>query len=166
MRRALDARELTRPELAVILSIAKLNLQDAAEELKLADDPTMECELLAAFPEPMQRKHTDAIRTHRLRHQIIATKVANRLVNRLGPSVALDLTEEEGVGLPQAVMAFLVTERLLDLSSLWTKIETANVSEEVRIQLFTTAAKSIRAHLGDVIRAAGVNRAYSRSWKC
>ena len=53
--------------------MSKMTLQDAAEELKLADDPTMESELMAAFPVPMQKKHADAIRAHRLRHQIVAT---------------------------------------------------------------------------------------------
>ena len=123
LRRGVDGRGLTRPELAVVLSMSKLTLQAAAEELKLADDPTMDAELMAAFPEPMQKKHADAIRAHRLRHQIVATKVANRLVNRLGPSVALDMTEEEGVGLPQVIAAFLVAERLLDLANLWDAIE-------------------------------------------
>ena len=154
LRRGMDQRGLTRPELAVILSMSKMSLQDAAEELKLADDPTMEGELMAAFPAPMRKKHSDAIRAHRLRNQIIATKVANRLVNRLGPSVALDMTEEEGVALPQVVTAFLVMERLLDLKNLWAKIEAAEVSEQVRIELFAVAARSIRNHLGDVIRAA------------
>ena len=134
--------------------MSKLTLQAAAEELALADDPTMLPELMAAFPLPMQQKHADAIANHRLRHQIVATKVANRLVNRLGPSVALDMTEEEGVGLPQVVTAFLVTERLLDLKQLWAMIEDAPVSEAVRIELFASAAKSVRTHLSDVIRAA------------
>jgi glutamate dehydrogenase len=154
LRRGIDQRGLTRPELAVILSMSKMSLQDAAEELNLADDPTMEGELMAAFPEPMRKKHADAIRAHRLRNQIIATKVANRLVNRLGPSVALDMTEEEGVALPQVVTAFLVMERLLDLQNLWAKIEAAKVPEKIRIELFSVAAKSVRNHLGDVIRAA------------
>ena len=154
LRRRADGRGLTRPELAVILSMSKMTLQDAAEELKLADDPTMEGELMAAFPRPMQKKHADAIRAHRLRHQIIATKVANRLVNRLGPSLPLDMTEEEGVGLPQVVVAFLVAERLLDLKSLWAKIEQAEMSEPNRVALFALAAKTIRGHIGDVIRAA------------
>jgi glutamate dehydrogenase len=154
LRRGHEGRGLTRPELAVILSMTKMTLQDAAEELKLADDPTMEGELMAAFPVPMQKKHADAIRAHRLRHQIIATKVANRLVNRLGPSLPLDMTEEEGVGLPHVITAFLAAERLLDLKSLWAKIEDAKVSEPSRIALFAMAAKTIRSHIGDVIRAA------------
>ncbi|HET9352571.1 MAG TPA: NAD-glutamate dehydrogenase domain-containing protein [Sphingomicrobium sp.] len=154
LRRRADGRGLTRPELAVILSMSKMTLQDAAEELKLADDPTMEGELMAAFPKPMQKKQAEAIRVHRLRHQIVATKVANRLVNRLGPSLPLDMTEEEGVGLPQVIVAFLVAERLLDLQSLWDKIERAEIAEPKRIELFSIAAKTIRSHIGDVIRAA------------
>ena len=119
LRRGAEGRGLTRPELAVVLSMAKLTLQSAAEELTLADDPTMDAELMAAFPKAMQAKHGDAIRAHRLRHQIVATKIANRIVNRLGPSVAFDMTEEEGVGLPQVITAFLVLERLFDLGDLW-----------------------------------------------
>ena len=155
LRRASESRGLTRPELAVLLSMAKLALQAAAETLHLADDPLMEEELFGAFPAAMRRDHADAVRAHRLRHEIVATKVVNRLVNRLGPSVALDLTEEEGVALGQVVSAFLVTERLLNLQPLWAKIEHADLSEKSRIALFASAARSVRSHLADVLRAAG-----------
>ena len=154
LRRGHEGRGFTRPELAVVLSMSKLTLQDSAEELKLADDASMDDELMAAFPKPMQKKHADAIRSHRLRHQIIATKVANRLVNRLGPSLPLDMTEEEGVGLSQVIVAFLVAERLFDLKSLWVDIERATMDEPSRIALFSLSAKTIRAHIGDIIRAA------------
>jgi len=155
LRRVQENRGLTRPELAVVLSISKLVLQDAAEELQLSDDPLMEPELFAAFPKPMRKAHADAIRAHRLRNEIIATKVANRLVNRLGPGIAFDMTEEEGASLQQVISAFLVAERLLDLDKLWKQIEEAGLPETVRIELFSIAAHSIRAHLSDVIRAAG-----------
>jgi glutamate dehydrogenase len=154
LRRGVDGRGLTRPELAVVLSMAKLTLQSAAEELKLADDPTMDSELMAAFPPAMQKSQAAAIRTHRLRHQIVATKIANRLVNRLGPSVAFDMTEEEVVALPQVITAFLVLERLFELDKLWAMIEQAELPEATRIQVFAIAARSVRSHLGDVIRAA------------
>ncbi len=48
-----------------------------------------------------------------------------------------------------------MAERLLDLQSLWTKIEEAKITRRFkRIALFAIAAKTIRAHIGDVIRAA------------
>jgi len=155
MRRVQENRGLTRPELAVVLSISKLVLQDAAEELRLSEDPLVEPELFQAFPKPMRKPHEEAIRTHRLRNEIIGTKVANRLVNRLGPGIAFDMTEEEGASLKQVVAAFLVAERLLDLDKLWREIEDAPLPETVRIELFSISAASIRAHLSDVLRAAG-----------
>ena len=155
LRRVQENRGLTRPELAVVLSISKLVLQDAAEELRLSEDPLVEPELFDAFPKPMRKAHADAIRAHRLRNEIIGTKVANRLVNRLGPGIAFDMTEEEGASLKQVVAAFIVAERLLDLDRLWKEIEEAALPETVRIELFSIAAASIRSHLSDVLRAAG-----------
>jgi glutamate dehydrogenase len=53
------------------------------------------------------------------------------------------------------VAAFLVAERLLDLDKLWREIEDANLPETVRIELFSIAAASVRAHLSDILRSAG-----------
>src|SRR5690606_31550048 len=82
LRRAQDGQGLTRPELAVLLSTAKLALQDAIEQGGLGRDDSMVAELAAAFPPEMQEKEADAIAAHQLRAEIIATKVANRIVNR------------------------------------------------------------------------------------
>ena len=155
LRRGQERRGLTRPELAVILSMSKLALQDAAEPLKLGDSKITERQLFDAFPSAMRKAHAASIRAHPLRNQIVATKVANRIVNRLGPELALELTEEEGASLGQVVVAFLVAERLLDLDGLWRRIEAADVSETVRIELFAIAATTIRSHLSDILRAAG-----------
>ncbi|MGQ3179438.1 MAG: NAD-glutamate dehydrogenase domain-containing protein, partial [Blastomonas fulva] len=83
-RRAQEGHGLTRPELAVVLSTAKLTLQDAIERIPLADDPTMRPELLAAFPPQMREAYGDVLMQHQLRGEIIATKLANRMINRLG----------------------------------------------------------------------------------
>jgi glutamate dehydrogenase len=155
LRRSQDNRGLTRPELAVLLSMAKIALQAAAEPLQLSRDKLLEPELFAAFPKPMRTTHAKAIRAHRLRDEIIATRVVNRMVNRLGPVVALDMTEEEGASLGQVVVAFLVAERLLDLDKLWERMEHAAVPETVRVELFGIAARSVHSHLSDVLRAAG-----------
>jgi glutamate dehydrogenase len=155
LRRGQENRGLTRPELAVVLSISKIVLQDAAEELQLAEDALVGPQLFDAFPKAMRKGEAAAIRAHRLRNEIVATKVANRLVNRLGPGVAYDLTEEEGASLQQIVSAFLVAERLLDLDKLWEEIEHDDLPETVRIELFSMAAASVRAHLSDILRAAG-----------
>lgn len=165
LRRSQENRGLTRPELAVVLSISKIVLQDAAEELRLADDPLLEPELFNAFPQPMRKAHAAAIRAHRLRHDIVATKVANRLVNRLGPGVAFDLIEEEGASLQQVIVAFLVAERLLDLDKMWAQIEEEALPEAVRVELFTIAAATARSHISDILRCAGGEASVSKLCK-
>ena len=155
LRRSQENRGLTRPELAVVLSMSKIALQDAAEPLQLAKEKLLEPELFAAFPKPMRTAHAQSIRAHRLRNEIIATRVANRIVNRLGPVVALDMTEEEGASLGQVVVAFLVAERLLDLDKLWVQIENADLPENGRVELFAIAAGSVHSHLSDILRSAG-----------
>ena len=50
LRRAADGKGLARPEIAVLLSCAKLALQEALEGSRLPDDPGLEAELLEAFP--------------------------------------------------------------------------------------------------------------------
>ena len=155
IRRGQENRGLTRPELSVVLSVSKIVLQDAAEQLKLAEDALVGPQLFDAFPKAIRKAHADAIHAHRLRNEIVATKVANRLVNRLGPGVAFDLTEEEGAGLQQVIAAFLVAERLLDLDKLWLEIERDELPETVRIELFSIAATSVRSHLSDILRSTG-----------
>ena len=165
LRRGQENRGLTRPELAVVLSMAKLALQDAAEDLKLAKDEIVSRELLDAFPKAMRKPHADAIRAHRLGNEILATRVANRLVNRLGPSAALDLTEEEGASLAQVIAVFLVAERLLDLPKLWKEIEETALPELVRVELFSIAANSVRNHLSDILRCVGAETSISAMCK-
>jgi glutamate dehydrogenase len=155
LRRRQDNRGLTRPELAVVLSMSKLALQEAAERLHLGEERAMEPDLFEAFPKAMRKSHASSIRSHRLRNEIVATRVANRLVNRLGPVIAFDLTEEEGASLAQVITAFLTAERLLNLDKLWAQIEHSSIPEALRVELFTMAAASVRAHISDILRSTG-----------
>ena len=90
-RRAMDGKGLTRPELAVLLSNTKLALQDAMEASGLAEDSAFEPLLLGDFPEEMRGPFRSRILQHRLRKQLVATVVANKVVNR-----AIDVAEHHG----------------------------------------------------------------------
>ena len=154
-RRAADGRGLTRPELAVLLSSAKLALQAAIEASPLPDDPGLETELLAAFPDPMRVKFKRDILDHRLRREIIATKLANRLVNRLGLIHPFELAEEEGASLAQTAAAFVAAEQLFGMAATWHRLETAPMSEGARIMLFDRAAAALSDHIADLLRIGG-----------
>ena len=152
LRRAADGDGLTRPELAVLLSSAKLALQDAIEASGLPDDPVLESNLIAMFPAPMQKKFAPQIKGHRLRRELIATDLANRIVNRLGLIHAFELPEEEGVGLADVAAAFVVVERLFDLKSLWQDIDAETMNENARLALLDRAAAAVGNLMSDVLR--------------
>jgi glutamate dehydrogenase len=152
MRRQQDDRGLTRPELAVLLSTSKMALQAALEAGKITEDPTLTPELLAAFPKTMQKRHEDAILQHRLRREIIATKIANRFVNRLGITAAFTLSEEEGASFGQVAAAFVAAERLFDMRSFWEQLDTVDVPEQVRLELFDQTSKALQLHIADILR--------------
>lgn len=152
-RRAAAGQGLTRPELAVLLSSSKLVLQRALEESSVVDDPVLEEELIAAFPQQMRETFETEIVHHRLRREIIATKLANRIVNRLGPVIPFELCEEEGVSLAQVAAAFVAAERLLDLRKTWDLLDTADMPETLRLDLFDRVAQGLRGHVADVLRA-------------
>lgn len=152
-RRAADGQGLTRPELAVILSSAKLAVQDALERSTLPDDPGLGDELIAAFPPAMAARFAPEIESHRLRREIIATRLANRVINRVGMVHPFELMEEEGNNAAQVIAALVAAERLFDLPALWQTIEQAAMPEPARIGLFNLAAFATRAHMADLLRA-------------
>lgn len=151
-RRAADGQGLTRPELAVLLSSAKLALQDAIEASGLPDDPSLEENLVNMFPEPMQKKFGEQIREHRLRRELIATDLSNRIVNRLGLIHAFELPEEEGVGLADVAAAFIVVERLFDLKELWADIDASPMNETARLSLLDRLSAAVGNLMSDVLR--------------
>lgn len=152
LRRGQEDRGLTRPELAVLLSTSKLALQDAIEHSDLAEDPTMNAELLRAFPGEMQDKFPKAIEEHQLRKEIIATKVANRMINRLGLIYPFELAEEEGSSLADIAAVFVAAERLFDMDKIWTALDTAKVDEATRLALFSQSAAALGSQMADILR--------------
>ncbi|MEJ5976939.1 NAD-glutamate dehydrogenase domain-containing protein [Novosphingobium sp. PS1R-30] len=154
-RRAAEGFGLSRPELAVLLSSVKLAVQGGLEESSLPDDPGLTEDLLAAFPPQMRRKFEGDILSHRLRREIIATKLANRMINRLGIVHPLELVEQEGATLAQVCAGFVAAERLFGMDKVWQAIETSEMPEAARIQLFDRAAAALRPQIADLLRAGG-----------
>jgi glutamate dehydrogenase len=153
-RRAADGNGLTRPELAVLLSSAKLALQSAIEASSLPDDPALEGMLLARFPSAMRKTYAAEIRGHRLRREMIATSLSNRMVNRLGIVHPFELAEEEGVGLADVTAAFVVAENLFGLEPLWRELDEAAIPEAARLALFDRLAAAVGNLMSDVLRTA------------
>ncbi len=115
MNRRRDARQpLTRPELAVILAWSKITLFDDIVASDLPDDPAFERALAAYFP-PAIRKYDEAMQAHRLKREIIATILANRILDTGGPAFLLRLREATNHDNACITRAFEVARALLSI---------------------------------------------------
>ena len=158
LRRSGEGKGLTRPELAILLSTAKLAMQGAIEKTDLGSDAATEMDLIGAFPRAMQRKHRAAIEGHQLRTAIIATKLANRIVNRMGIIHPFELAEEEGCALGAVAEAFVIAEQVYAIAKLWSAIDAAKVPETARLLLYDQVAVEMRAHMADILRNSVLER--------
>jgi glutamate dehydrogenase len=114
---------LTRPELAVLLAYAKTTLYADLLESELPDDPALAGDLLLYFPQPFAVRHRPAIEHHRLRREIIATFIANSIVNRAGITFVSELTEKTGRTAGDVALAYAIVRDVFALRPTWDAIE-------------------------------------------
>ncbi len=119
---------LTRPETALLVSYAKHTLYEELLASDLPEDPCMLPELQRYFLRPVRERFDQQIQNHRLRREILATTVANRLVNRLGSTFAFCLHEELGVPGAAIARAYAVTWEVFALRRLWSGVAAAEMS--------------------------------------
>src|SRR3954471_25023491 len=109
---------LTRPEIAVLLAYAKLALYDALLDSGVPDDPYLGRELERYFPMELHQRFPDAIDSHRLRREIIATQLSNAIVNRGGPTIITRLVDQTGADAPTIAAAYAATRDSFGLTDL------------------------------------------------
>ncbi|MCH7833325.1 MAG: NAD-glutamate dehydrogenase, partial [Proteobacteria bacterium] len=124
----LDEREaaklgLNRPEIAILMSYSKIWLYDELLASDLPDDPRMEEDLVDYFPTPLRSKYLNDIRRHRLRREIIATRLTNSLVNRVGDTFIPEFMEKTGKSAAQIARAYTIAREVFSLRDIWSAIE-------------------------------------------
>ena len=126
---------LTRPELSVLLSYSKIVLFQQLLDSDVPEDPYLSKELVRYFPQPLQQTYAKAMQQHRLKREIIATAVTNSMVNRMGASFTLRMTEDTGRSPGEVAKAFTITRETLDARELWTQIDALDgkVPESVQV---------------------------------
>jgi glutamate dehydrogenase len=153
-QRAQGGEGLTRPELAVLLSYAKLAVYDAIVGSELPDDPVLTGDLFAEMPPALAERFPDALRKHRLRRELIATALSNALVNRGGIAMPFELAEETGLGLAHVAGAFVASRELFGLPQLWAEID-ALPPGLLQLRLMAEAGEGLRVQMADVLRIHG-----------
>jgi glutamate dehydrogenase len=125
---------LTRPELAVLLAYAKIQLEDGLVETDLPDDPQLGDELLSYFPAKLREKYGDGIARHQLRREIVTTVISNELVNRAGIAFVHEVREGTGMGAADIARAYLAARGVFNMSKLWQQIEALDAKVPAALQ--------------------------------
>jgi glutamate dehydrogenase len=153
-QRGLAGGALERPELAVVMAYAKMAIYDALVASPLVEDALLVPDLHNGFPGAMRARFAGAINDHRLRRELIATRLTNQLVNRGGLGLAFELSEELGVGLADVASAFVAVRELFDFPGLWAAIDNAAIPGPVHLDLHVAGVEALRSQMADTIRCA------------
>ncbi len=121
--RAAAGKPLTRPELAVLLAYAKIDLNHSLIGSTVPDDPHLGRALMAYFPPLMRERFADEIAHHPLRREIVATSLANDIVNSGGPTFIVRLAEETGRTPEDIAYAFAAVMAVHGLGGIYAGID-------------------------------------------
>ncbi len=120
---ASEGRSLTAPELAVLIAYTKLDLKAALLDSSVPDEGFSAPWLAGYFPDGLSKRFAEHLHGHPLRRQIIATELANDIVDRGGVTYCLRAAEESGAAPAQIARAFAVACGVFDLPGLWRRID-------------------------------------------
>ncbi|MEM7081206.1 MAG: NAD-glutamate dehydrogenase [Pseudomonadota bacterium] len=134
LERQQNGRGLTRPELSILLSYAKINLINQLSESTELNNKFAREDLVNYFPKPLQRKYLSLMADHRLAHEIIATQTANSLVNRMGPTFVVRTQEETGATAGEIASAYTIARETLNLRPIWRAVEALDNDIQARAQ--------------------------------
>jgi glutamate dehydrogenase len=133
-RRAAHAG-LTQPELAVLLAYSKIALYAELLESDLPEDAALTAELAHYFPAPLPKRFADRLERHRLRREIVATRVTNGVVDRAGITFVFRLREDTGASGAEIARAYAIARDVFDMPRLWADVEALDLAVDATSQI-------------------------------
>ncbi|NOH47025.1 NAD-glutamate dehydrogenase [Vibrio rotiferianus] len=109
---------LTRPELSVLVAYGKMVLKEQLVADDIANDEFHGKQLVAYFPSELRCNYKDQMVNHPLRAEIIATALANQMVNEMGCNFVTRLQEETGASVVDIANAYSATREIFELEDI------------------------------------------------
>jgi glutamate dehydrogenase len=126
---------LTRPEISILISYAKIGFTQDLLASDIPDSPDMQDWIINYFPHDLRVKYATEIKRHRLAREIVATSMANSLINRMGPTFLKDKMKKTGASAAQIAKAYIIVRDAYSLRSLWDAIEGLDNKVPAEVQL-------------------------------
>jgi len=162
-RRKADGRGLTTPELAVVIANVKNRYKRLLSAMPLTDESWAEKVLRPYFPE--QLVATRPPLNHPLSNAILATVLANEVVNRCGPLMIRDLAAVNNGSEQDVILAWGQAWSALDLAPIFDTLDAdaLNVPRNVAMRVDARTRAMLKAVMEgvmgvskDQLRGAGI----------
>jgi glutamate dehydrogenase len=114
---------MTRPELSVLLAYAKQSLSDALLASSLPDSLYLKQDLREYFPRKLVERYDHLLAEHPLRRELVATLVANDVVNSMGITFVSRVVSESGAEPADVVRAYRIARDVTGAVERWEAIE-------------------------------------------
>ncbi len=136
---------LVAPERAVLLAYSKMVLFDDLMKGALIDDPYVARALTAYFPTALAKRYAAVMPRHPLKREIIATVVANAMINRTGSVFVQRMQEETGASPDEVTRAFILVRDIYGFEELWAAIDALDnrVSAAVQSEMYIEAGRLV-----------------------
>lgn len=144
--RKANGKGLTRPELSVLISYVKGDLKEQLATEVLANDGFIEHIIETEFPAGMKKKFGKLMNGHRLRKEIIATQVANDMINYMGITFYSRLRESTGCTANEAAKAYIAAREIFSLHEIWHDIEALDyqIPSELQSKMMLRTLRMVR----------------------
>ncbi len=144
---------LVRPELALITAFTKIDLVMRLEDAALTTDPHLVDRFLVPyFPASIAQRFSKSIPNHRLRRELIATRLVNEMVDLMGSTFVFGIVRDHGVNAEAAVHAWLIASEVLSVSAR---------AEQIRTVTATASADAETGGFFALEKAAGAASAWA-----
>ncbi|KEY91325.1 NAD-specific glutamate dehydrogenase [Candidatus Photodesmus blepharus] len=115
LERKKQGMALTRPELSVLISYAKMVLKEELVHEDIISDEFHSKKLITYFPQKLQINYSQYMGSHPLRADIIATVIANQMVNEMGCNFVTRLREETGAHIVDIANSYVAAREIYGL---------------------------------------------------
>lgn len=144
--RKLKGQGLTKPELSILISYAKADLKEQLNNADISQDPYLSKIVETAFPERLVKQYKNQVMNHKLHSEIIATQLANDIVNYMGITFVNRLIESTGATIVEVVRAYVAARDIFDLHASWSKIEALDycIPAQVQAEMMSRLIRLVR----------------------
>ena len=141
-----QSKGLTRPELSVLISYTKGDLKELLNEPEISENEYLAKAVETAFPSPLAERFPDSLYGHQLRSEIVATQLANEMVNRMGITYVNRMHDSTGADINSIVKAYVAARDVFRMDELWQQIEALDytVSSEIQEDMMASLMRLVR----------------------